>query len=47
MPAGYAPIGYFKVVTVASTFTAGTTLWNASGVTATFKDISLIPTVAI
>lgn len=47
MPVGYAPIGYIKVVTTTGTFTAGTTLWNAGGFTPTFKDISLIPTVAI
>lgn len=48
MPDGYAPIGYFKVVlTGAATFTAGTTNWNAAGVTATFKDVSLLPTVPV
>lgn len=47
MPAGFAPIGFFKVVlTGAATFTPGTTLWNAAGVAATFTDVSVLPTVA-
>lgn len=48
IPAGYAPIGYFKVVlTGAATFTPGTTNWNAANVAATFKDVSVLPTVPV
>lgn len=46
MPDGYAPIGIIKVVAASATFTAGTTLWNAAGITPTFKDVSMLPTVA-
>ena len=47
MPAGFAPIGMVKVVTtVAATFTAGTTLWNAANVAATAYDLSMLPSVA-
>jgi hypothetical protein len=47
VPAGYTPIGLFKVVlTGAATFTPATTLWNAAGVTATFFDVTVLPSVA-
>lgn len=44
LPDGFAPLGLLKVVTGASaTFTPGTTLLNAAGLTNTFWDINLIP----
>ena len=46
LPSGYAPIGIIKVVTTSGTFTPATTLWNAGGFTATFTDVSVLPTVA-
>lgn len=42
-PAGYTAVGLIKVVTGAATFTAGTTALDAANVTATFYDISVIP----
>lgn len=46
LPDGYAPIGIIKITTTSSTFTAGTTLWNAGGFTAAFSDVSVLPSVA-
>ena len=47
VPAGVAPIGMFRVVTAGvATFTAGTTNWNATNVTPTFYDLSVLPSVA-
>ena len=43
LPAGYCPIGVVKVVTGATTFTPGTTALDAASVTATYKDVSLVP----
>ena len=43
-PAGYTAIGAIKVVTAAATtFTPGTTLLDAVGVTATYFDVSVLP----
>lgn len=39
IPTTVAPLGEMKVVTVAVTFTAGTTALNAAGVTTTFVDL--------
>lgn len=44
VPAGNCPLAAMKVVTVAVTFTSGTTDLSASGITATFFDLSLVPT---
>lgn len=47
LPATLTPIGILKVVTNASaTFTAGTTLLDAAGVTVTYTDVSVLPTTA-
>lgn len=43
VPVGYAAIGVLKVVTGAATFTPGTTLLDASNVTVTYTDVSLLP----
>lgn len=43
VPAGYAPIGAIKVALGATTFTPGTTLLDASNVTVTYTDLSLLP----
>ena len=43
-PAGYTAIGLVTVATAAATtFTPGTTALNASGVTATFADVTVLP----
>mgnify|MGYP000877198775 FL=1 len=43
----YAPIGILKVATNGSTtFTAGTTLLDAAGVTVTYIDVSVLPATA-
>lgn len=48
VPVGYAPIGAFKVVLGATTFTPGTTLLDAANVTVTYTNLSLLPaTVAL
>lgn len=39
LPTTVCPLGEMKVVTVAVTFTAGTTALNAAGVTTTFVDL--------
>ncbi len=44
-PDGYTPIGVVKIVTNGTaTFTAGTTLLDAAGITASFFDIAVLPT---
>lgn len=44
IPAGLTPIGMLKVATNASvTFTPGTTLLDAAGVTVTYSDLELLP----
>lgn len=44
VPAGVCPVGYLKVVAaVGTTFTPGTTLLDAAGVTVTYVDISVPP----
>ncbi len=44
-PDGYTPVGVVKIVTNGSTtFTAGTTLLDAAGVTASYFDIAVLPT---
>ena len=46
LPMGWCPFGLVKVVTTASTtFTPGTTALNAAGITATFYDQALIPSI--
>ncbi len=43
-PAGYTAIGAIKVVTAAeTTFTPGTTLLDAAGITATYFDVAVLP----
>lgn len=42
-PALYCMVGYIKVVTVAVTFTPGTTAHNAAGVTTTYVNLSVPP----
>jgi hypothetical protein len=42
-PATYATIGVMKIVTSGGTFTPGTTNLDATGVTATFADLSTLP----
>ena len=43
LPANNAPIGYFKIVTDASTtFTSGTTDLSAAGITETYDDLSSV-----
>lgn len=43
-PAGYTAIGAIKVTTAAATtFTPGTTLLDAAGITATYFDVSVLP----
>lgn len=43
-PVGYTAIGYIKVATAAATtFTPGTTLLDAAGITATYVDVSVLP----
>lgn len=47
VPNGVTPVGLIKVVTnSATTFTAGTTALDAAGVTVTFYDIALLPSIA-
>ena len=43
VPATYAPIAVFKVVTTAVTFTPATTNWNAAGVVAYAAPVSVLP----
>lgn len=44
VPADYCPIGIIKVVTDSShTFTAGTTALDATGVTASYFDVAVMP----
>lgn len=43
IPDGVAPFGLIKVVTGATTFTVGTTLFDAANVTTTFYDIASLP----
>ena len=43
IPSGSCPVGYIKVVTVAVTFTPGTTLLDAAGVTVTYTNLSQLP----
>lgn len=44
LPAGYTAIGAFKVATNGvATFTPGTTLLDAAGVTVTYFDLALLP----
>ena len=44
LPAGYTPIGAIKVATNGSTtFTPGTTLLDAAGLTVTYSDLALLP----
>lgn len=43
VPAGGCAIGAIKIKTVAVTFTAGTTAFDAAGVTATFSDLFAVP----
>lgn len=43
VPASVCPIGLLKVITVAVTFTGGTTSHAASGVTTTYQDIMTLP----
>jgi hypothetical protein len=45
LPDNFAPLGMIKTVTTSATFTPGTTLLNAAGITHTFFDIGLIPSV--
>jgi len=45
LPDGFAPLGLVKSVATSATFTPGTTLLNAAGVTHTFFDIGLIPSI--
>lgn len=46
LPRGWCPFGLIKVVTNGTTtFTPGTTALNAAGVTSTFYDLALIPSV--
>lgn len=48
LPVGYAPIGVVKIATNGSTtFTAGTTLLDAAGVTATYFNVSTLPTATL
>lgn len=42
-PADYTPIGIIKIATGAVTFTAGTTALDAANVTATYYDVSILP----
>lgn len=45
LPAGYTPFGAIKVVTNGSTtFTPGTTLLDAAGLTVSYFDLALLPT---
>lgn len=44
LPAGYTPFGAIKIATNGvATFTPGTTLLDAAGVTATYFDLTLLP----
>ena len=44
VPDGYCPIGYIKVVTDSThTFTAGTTVLDSAGITATYQDLFVLP----
>ena len=45
LPDGFAPLGLIRTVTTSATFTPGTTLLNAAGITHAFFDIGLIPAV--
>jgi len=44
---GEAPFAVLKVVTVAVTFTPGTTDYDASGVTSTFTDVRNVPAAVV
>lgn len=47
LPADSAPVGYAQVATDASTtFTAGTTDWDAAGLTDTYVDLSSVVTLS-
>lgn len=45
LPDGFAPLGLIKVVSASAAFTPGTTNLNTAGLTFTFYDIGLIPSV--
>lgn len=45
LPDGFAPFGLLKTVAASAAFTPGTTNLNAAGITHTFFDIGLIPSV--
>lgn len=47
LPVNVTPVGIIKIATNASTtFTPATTLLDAAGITATYFDVSVLPTVA-
>lgn len=47
LPVGYAPIGVIKVATGAVTFTPATTALDAASVTATYFNVSTLPTATL
>lgn len=46
VPNGVTPVGLIKVVTTSAAFTPGTTALDAAGITVTFYDIAVLPSVA-
>jgi hypothetical protein len=46
LPNGVTAVGLIKVVTTTAAFTAGVTALDAAGITATFYDVSVLPSVA-
>lgn len=43
---GFTPIGIIKVVAASAAFVPGTTALDAAGLTVTYTDVALLPTVA-
>ena len=43
---GFTPIGIIKVVATSAAFVPGTTALDAAGLTVTYTDVALLPTVA-
>lgn len=46
VPGGVTPVGMIKVVTTSAAFTPGTTALDAAGITTTFFDVAVLPSVS-
>lgn len=46
VPTGITPVGLIKVVTTSAAFTPGTTALDAAGITVTFFDVAVLPSVS-